>query len=65
MEKIDQVIQKDRIALGLKVKPNNEQVRILLYSMVTFADDILATLKVDEMKTALDTEKWHCGYSIV
>ncbi|XP_048583332.1 uncharacterized protein LOC5501785 isoform X2 [Nematostella vectensis] len=54
--------ERYRTASGLKDKTDTEQVSTLLYAMGDCADDILATLKVDEskasyseMKTALET----------
>ena len=43
-----------RIASGLKIKPEHEQVSTLLYAMGDCADDILATLRLDETKAMYD-----------
>ena len=43
-----------RIASGLKTKPEYEQVSTLLYAMGDCADDILATLHLDETKATYD-----------
>ena len=42
--------ERYRIASGLKNKPEYEQVSTLLYAMGDCADDILATLRLDETK---------------
>ena len=40
--------ERYRIASGLNTKPEHEQVSTLLYAMGDCADDILATLRLDE-----------------
>ena len=45
------------IASGLKEKSNVEQVSTLLYAMGESADDILATLRVDETKASYEQMK--------
>ena len=45
------------IASGLKEKSNVEQVSTLLYAMGESADDILATLRVDETKASYEEMK--------
>ena len=45
------------IASGLKEKSNAEQVNTLLYAMGESADDILATLRVDETKVSYEEIK--------
>ena len=40
--------ERYRIASGLKTKPEYRQVSTLLYAMGDCADDILATLRLDE-----------------
>ena len=45
------------IALGLKEKSNVERVSTLLYAMGESADDILATLRVDETKASYEEMK--------
>ena len=42
--------ERYRIASGLKTKPEYEQVSTLLYAIGDCADDILATLRLDETK---------------
>ena len=42
------------IASGLQTKPQNEQVSKLLYAMGDWADNILATLCLDETKATYD-----------
>ena len=46
--------ERYRIASGLKTKPEYEQVSTLLYAMGDCADDILATLRLDETKATYD-----------
>ena len=46
--------ERYRIASGLKTKPQYEQVSTLLYAMGDCADDILATLRLDETKATYD-----------
>ena len=46
--------ERYRIASGLKIKPEYEQVSTLLYAMGDCADDILATLRLDETKATYD-----------
>ena len=43
-----------RVASGLKNEPEHEQVSTLLYSMGDCADDILATLHIDENKATYE-----------
>ena len=45
--------ERSRIASGLKIKPELEQVSILLYAMRDYADDILSTLRFDETKLSM------------
>ena len=49
-----QRFERYRIASGLKTKPQYEQVSSLLYAMGDCADDILATLHLDETKATYD-----------
>ena len=46
--------ERYRVASGLKNKPAYEQVSTLLYAMGDCADDILATLRLDETKATYD-----------
>ena len=46
--------ERYRIASGLKTKPEYEQVSTSLYAMGDCADDILATLRLDETKATYD-----------
>ena len=46
--------ERYRIASGLKIKPEHEHVSTLLYALGDCADDILATLRLDETKATYD-----------
>ena len=46
--------ERYRVASGLKNKPEHEQVSTLLYAIGDCADDILATLHIDENKATYE-----------